>query len=69
MKRMSTEKWGKATAGERYGKPSESMGKAVGPQAPQSAEDKHGAKYDNDAKGWVRGMGPKSPYPTFDGKR
>jgi hypothetical protein len=33
---------------------------------PQSPEDKHGPKYDNDASGWVRGMGPQSPYPTFD---
>ncbi len=37
-----------------------------GGQAAQFPEDKHGEKYDNDTSGWVRGMGPKSPYPDFD---
>ncbi len=35
-------------------------------QAPQFASDKHGATYDNDADGWVRGMGGESPHPHFD---
>ena len=33
-------------------------------QAPQSPNDRHDEKYDNDASGWVRGMA--KPYPTFD---
>jgi hypothetical protein len=35
-------------------------------QAPQSVNDKHGHTYDNDTKGWVRGMGKYAPYPYFD---
>lgn len=35
-------------------------------QAPQSPNDRHGEKYDNDAQGWVRGVG--TPYPHFDKK-
>ena len=40
--------------------------KGYNPQAPQDPMDKHGPGYDNDASGWVRGMGPQSPYPDFD---
>lgn len=32
-------------------------------QAPQAPEDRHGPKYDNDTKGWLRGVGQK---PGFD---
>lgn len=32
-------------------------------QPPQDPEDKHGAKYDNDADGWVRGH---TLHPYFD---
>ncbi len=32
-------------------------------QAPQAPEDRHCAHYDNDTKGWVRGVGQK---PGFD---
>ncbi len=35
-------------------------------QAPQFTADKHGATYDNDADGWVRGKGPEAPHPHFD---
>ena len=38
-------------------------------QAPQAVNDHHGHAYDNDSKGWVRGMGPKAPYPHFDKNR
>ena len=38
-------------------------------QAPQAVNDHHGHAYDNDATGWVRGMGPKAPYPHFDKRR
>ena len=34
-------------------------------QKPQAVNDWHGHAYDNDAKGWVRGMA-KDPYPHFD---
>lgn len=33
-------------------------------QAPQAVNDHHDANYDNDASGWVRGVG--KPYPHFD---
>ena len=36
-------------------------------QAPQAVNDHHGAGYDNDASGWVRGVG--KPHPHFDSKR
>ena len=62
---QSTEKWGKAAARERYGQPkSGGVTPAKSEQAPQCPEDKHGAGYDNDASGWVRGVG--KPYPHFD---
>lgn len=65
----NTEKWGKAQAKERYGSPKSQLEGSTGGQANQDPIDKHGADYNNDASGWVRGMGSKSPYPTFDGKR
>jgi|KBSMisStaDraftv2_1062788.scaffolds.fasta_scaffold27946_3 hypothetical protein len=62
---QNVEKWGRATAKERYGTPDASgVTPAKSQQPPQDPEDKHGAKYDNDASGWVRGVG--SPYPHFD---
>jgi hypothetical protein len=33
-------------------------------QANQAPEDRHAPGYDNQTKGWVRGMG--SPHPKFD---
>lgn len=46
------------------------MAKSVGQetQAPQSPEDKHGPKYDNDTSGWVRGMPSAEAKPGFDKK-
>jgi hypothetical protein len=35
-------------------------------QSPQFRDDKHGKAYDNDASGWVRGMGGQAPHPKFD---
>lgn len=35
-------------------------------QAPQSINDKHGKKYDNDTSGWVRGMPNAMAKPNFD---
>lgn len=35
-------------------------------QGPQFVEDKHGPKYDNDTKGWVRGDGQN---PNFDKRK
>jgi hypothetical protein len=59
------EKWGLATAKERYGVGKQSgVTPAPSQQAPQDHEDKHDSNYDNDASGWVRGKG--SPYPDFD---
>lgn len=70
------EKWGRDTAKERYSaSPSkggdarpngDALSSAPTYQAPQDPIDAHSPGYDNDAKGWVRGEGPKSPYPTFD---
>lgn len=59
------EKWGKDTAKERYSQSGDALEGGKTHQAPQDPIDKHGAKYDNDATGWVRGMGKKSPYPEF----
>jgi len=36
---------------------------------PQKLGDQNnlqGNSYNNDTSGWVRGMGPQSPYPNFD---
>jgi hypothetical protein len=49
--------YGQATRDER-------ITPAFDEQATQFPDDKHGAKYDNDASGWVRGKG--SPHPFFD---
>lgn len=66
MKKIpNMEKWGKAEAKERYGSAQGQLEGTTGLQKPQDPIDKHGAKYDNDATGWVRGMGKKSPYPEF----
>lgn len=63
----NVEKWGRATAKERYGVAKESgVTPAPSQQAPQDPEDKHASGYDNDASGWVRGMGKESPHPKFD---
>jgi hypothetical protein len=35
-------------------------------QKPQGREDRQAVNYENDADGWVRGMGKDSPYPHFD---
>ena len=35
-------------------------------QKPQAPESRQAPEYDNDATGWVRGMGSESPYPKFD---
>lgn len=35
-------------------------------QKVQDPEAMHGPGYDNDAGGWVRGMGKQSPHPAFD---
>ena len=68
MKHRNTEKWGRATAKERYGSINGRLEGTTSGQAPQDPIDKHGAKYDNDASGWVRGAGAKSPHPSFDKK-
>jgi hypothetical protein len=44
----------------------EAVTPALSEQPPQFPDDKHGAAYDNDASGWVRGMGGQSPHPKFD---
>ena len=66
----NTMKWGKATAAERYGaKGNGSLNndpKANDLQAPQDIQDRHSANYDNDAKGWVRGMPSAESKPSFD---
>jgi hypothetical protein len=41
----------------------DSQPQPVDQQKPQDPEDKHGPKYDNDTKGWVKGDGQ---YPNFD---
>lgn len=63
---QNVEKWGRAAAKERYGVARGSITPAPSQQAPQSPEDKHGPDYDNNAGGWVRGMGKQSPHPHFD---
>ena len=35
-------------------------------QCPQAPEDRHGPGYDNDTKGWVRGMPSAEAKPGFD---
>lgn len=62
-KKPDMEKWGRSAAKQRYGTASGSLA-AKDQQAQQDPESKHEAKYDNDASGWVRGVG--KPYPTFD---
>lgn len=62
------EAWGRSKARERHGEGAATgmRASATDHQAPQDPEDKHGPKYDNDASGWVRGVG--DPYPNFDRK-
>ena len=66
----TTSQWGKDKASERYRTPNtgslETSPEANAHQKPQNIQDKQDKGYENDAEGWVRGMGPKSPYPTFD---
>ena len=65
----STEKWGKDTASARYGKTDKSLNnnpKANDLQAPQDIQDQHMPGYDNDSKGWVRGMPSAESKPGFD---
>jgi hypothetical protein len=66
-KHKSLDQWGKAAAKERSGLVSEPVISEVSPvmQAPQAPDDRHGANYDNDAKGWVRG---NAMHPNFDTK-
>ncbi len=62
------EKWGRATARERYGKLKDDMGKVESNQ-PEFEADSHGPKYDNDVanKSWLRSDGEKKP--SFDGRK
>jgi len=73
LKVQETEKWGNATAYERYGKPQYLQG-APQPKdqhAPQRLGDSNnlqGPGYDNDhAKDWVRGFG-KNGVESAEGK-
>lgn len=67
---QNVEKWGRGAARERYGSPKDSgVTPAPSQQGVQDPEAKHGSGYDNDASGWVRGMGSQSPHPHFDGRR
>jgi hypothetical protein len=66
---QNAEKWGRATAKERYGsKPLATFSPPTGDQsAPQCPEDKQGPDYDNDApNNWVRGMPNAEGKPGFD---
>lgn len=66
-KPASMEKWGHATARERYGSLNSGGMTAKDEQAPQMPEDKQGAKYDNCTSGWVRGAGENATQkPGFD---
>ena len=58
--------WGRDKAKERYMAGSAGMAAPTNEQPPQDPIDKHDPNYDNDASGWVRGMGSESPYPHFD---
>lgn len=62
---QNVEKWGRGTAKERYGTVGGSLA-AKDQQYQQDPESKHDTSYDNDASGWVRGMGKTSPHPHFD---
>lgn len=63
-----TEKWGRQTARERYGKVKSDFGKTESNQ-PQFEIDSHGPGYDNDVanKSWLRSNAEAKP--GFDHKR
>lgn len=64
----STHQWGRDKAKERYNTDKrDTLGPDKEVQAPQAPEDKHGSTYNNDASGWVRGMG-KGKIETGEGK-
>ncbi len=64
----STHEWGREKARARYNTDKrDTLGPNVEVQKPQMPEDKQAAGYDNDASGWVRGMG-KGKIETGEGK-
>lgn len=75
MMAKSTHEWGREKAQTRY---NTNKRNTLGPdkevQANQFPEDKHDPNYNNDASGWVRGMGKGKietgeTKPAFDRKR
>lgn len=64
------EKWGRATARERYGKVKSDFGKTESNQ-PQFEADSHGPNYDNDvpADGWLRKKAESKPGYVHTGRR
>lgn len=64
----SLEHWGREKAKARYNVDKrDTLGPDKEVQANQFPEDKHGSNYNNDASGWVRGMG-KGKIETGEGK-
>lgn len=64
---QDTQKWGKAAAAKRYSAP-KTFSPPPDQSKPESVADRHGAQYDNDASGWVRGPKGESK-PGFDHTR
>jgi hypothetical protein len=71
LKVEETEKWGNATAYERYGKPQQPDMKAKDMSQPQDPQDKRGPGWQNDTpNNWLRGANEDGRPPNFDkGKR
>jgi hypothetical protein len=71
LKAEETEKWGNATAYERYGRPQQPDMKAKDQSMPQDPVDKRGPGWANDvANDWRRGANGDGRPPNFDkGKR
>jgi hypothetical protein len=70
LKVQETEKWGRATAAERYGAPRSPSMKAKDASAPQSPENKHGPNYRNEVSpsSWLRGGGESAEGKPSYGK-
>jgi hypothetical protein len=59
VKAVETEKWGRATARERYGSAQSGNMRPKDESQPQSPENKHGPGYANDTSGWLRAAGER----------
>ena len=66
-KTQNVEKWGRATAKERYDGHASIPKADAKCQVNQDPVDKHDPNYDNDTSGWVHGAGEDATKkPSFD---